>query len=216
MNQPLTLHEVNMVLVGEDHNPSILNPDFLWRNRIVPENMELDDKIPLMSSPPHSQCAFKGGTQIISDLNRITFSQSNPKENNSCHEIARKYLKTVPLVHYTAVGINIIGLVSVHNGNLTLRNMLRPGKWDQFEDTLPSPELSLIYPLADRNVHLSIKNFTFENEERVLFSGNFHRNIQAKQGESYRVAITMVDDWESDMKHFKELVSNIIKGTTAQ
>ncbi len=216
MNQPLTLHEVNMVLVGEDHNPSILNPDFLRHNRIVPEDLELDDKIPSMSSPIRSQCAFENGLQIVGEPNRISFSQSYPKENIFCHEIARKYLKTVPLVRYTAIGINIIGLVSVPNGNLALRNMLRPGEWDRFEDTLPSPQISLTYPLVGKTVNLTLESNPPENEEGVFVRGNFHRNIQRDRGESYRVAMTMVDDWESDLKCYKELIQTIAKGTKNQ
>ncbi|WP_424947009.1 hypothetical protein [Candidatus Spongiihabitans sp.] len=208
------------MLVGENHNPSILNPDFLWRNRIVPENLELDDNIASMSSPIKSQCAFKNGMKIISEANRIVFSQDNPEENNFCHEIAQKYLKTVPLVRYTAIGINFVGSFPVSNGNQALRNMLRSGEWDKFEDTVSLPEISLTYSLADRNVTLIIsaidKKNTSKSEGEVLVRGNFHRDIQAEQGESHRVAITMVDDWESDLKCYKELIQTIARGTKNQ
>ena len=213
MNQPLTLHEVNMVIVGEDHNPSILNPDFLWRNCIVPEDLKLDDNIPTMSSPIGSQCIFENGLRIVSEPNRVTFSQSNPGENNFCHEIAREYLKTVPLVHYTAVGINFAGSFPTPNGNQSLRNMLRPGKWDEFENRVPSPEISLAYPLRGKTVNLTIKSDAAENKESVFVRGNFHRDIQAEQGESHLVAMTMVDDWESDLKCYEKLVQTIAKGT---
>ena len=216
MNQPLTLTGMGIVIVGENHNPSILNPDFLWRNRIVPKDVNLSYDIPPISSPLQSQCMFENGLHIVSESNKINFLQDNLKEINSCHETARKYLKTVPLVRYTAIGINFTGLFPVPDGNQAVRNMLQPGEWTQFEDTLPSPKISLAYPIDERIVNLTIESNAPENEGNVLVRGNFHHNIQAEQGESHRVAITMVDDWESDLKRYKELVQTIIGGTKSQ
>ena len=216
MNQPLTLTGMGIVIVGENHNPSILNPDFLWRNHIVPKDLNLSDDIPPISSPLQSQCMFENGLHIVSEANRIIFLQSNPEESSSCHETARKYLKTVPLVRYTAIGINFAGLFPVPDGNQAVRNMLRPGEWAQFEDTQPSPKISLTYPLAGRIVNLTVESNAPENEGNVLVRGNFHHDIQAEQNESYQVAIAIAGDWESDLKHFKILVLNIIKGTKNQ
>ncbi len=216
MNPTLTLHEVSMVLVGENHNPSILNPDFLWRNRIVPEDLNLGYDIPPISSPISSQCIFENGLRIVSESNKINFSQNNLEEIHSCYEAGKKYLGVVPLVRYTAIGINFAGSFPVSNGNHALRNMLRSGEWDKFEDTVSLPEISLTYPLVGKIVNLTIKSDATENKGGVFVRGNFHRDIQAEQSESYQVAIAIAGDWESDLKCYKELIQTIARGTKNQ
>jgi hypothetical protein len=42
MDKTLALYELAVVLVARNHNPTILNPDFLKFNGMVPDNWELN------------------------------------------------------------------------------------------------------------------------------------------------------------------------------
>ena len=217
MAHPLTLHEMVVVVVGQNHNPSILNPDFLWRNHIVPEEVKLADDEPAFSSPMVSQCTFKNGLRIVSEPNRITFAEKNPAESNGLGcDAARTYLRVVPLVNYTATGINFFGSFPTLSSKSALRDMIRTGEWGRFEDVLPSAEIQLTYPLAGRIVNLTIadeKSDDSQSEQKINVSGNFHRDIRANSGESHQVAIAMVSDWENDLECFERLIENLSKGT---
>ena len=216
MEQSITLRERGIVIVGQNHNPSILNPDFLWRHRIVPEEAALAKSEPAFSTPVSSHVAFENGLHIVSEPGRISFVEINLEASNiPCYGVAINYLRTVPLVRYTAVGINFSGFFPALSGELTPHNMLKTGGWKKFEDIYPLTEIGLTYPLVKRTVNLTIKREKIpdlENEQKVIVRGNFHHNIQVEQGESYKVAIANVGGWEDDLKCFETLSDNIVKG----
>ena len=221
MKHQITLYEAGMMIVGRNHNPSILNPDFLWRHGIVPEDLEIAENVPSISTPMTSQCIFKNNLEIVSEPNRVSFIQKNiSNENDSdislCYQAGRKYLRTVPLVPYTAVGINFIASFPVPNGSLSLRNMMRPGEWNRFEDISPTTEIVLTYPLPGRIVNLTIGSDDSVSKEKVFVRGNFHRDIKAEQGESHQVAMAIAGDWENDLGCFKNLIETIAKGTVTE
>ena len=215
MKPSITLHEKGIVIVGQNHNPSILNPDFLWGHRIVPEEIALVESEPLLSTPMLSQCAFKNGLHIVSELNKIFFADKNPGEDNVCYDAAKKYLQIVPLVHYIAVGVNFVGSFPDLEGKWAPHDMLRAGEWNQFEGVPPSANIALTYQLAGRVANMNIGKGAIAgpgSEQRIIIHGNFHHDIQVDQGESYKVAIANVDNWENDLKDFKIISNNIAKG----
>ena len=220
MDQLLTLHEASIVVVGQNHNPSILNPDFLWRNHIVPEETELAEDEPAFSSPMLSRCIFKNGLHIVSEPNRITFVEKHTSEDGiHCYDTAEAYLRVVPLVHYTATGINFSSSFPTSDSKSALRNMIKTGEWGRFEDVLPSAEITLTYPLAKRKVQLAIasgKGDESQNGQEIVVRGNFHRDIEVESNESYRIAIAIAGDWKNDFKCFEDLVRNLIKSTNEQ
>ena len=65
-------HKIGIVVVGANHNPSILNPDFLRHQCIVPEAMTLVG--PVISTPAFSQVVYQG-LEIVSEPNRISFTE---------------------------------------------------------------------------------------------------------------------------------------------
>ena len=219
-NHQFTLSEMGIVVVGQNHNPSILNPDFLWRNRIVHESMPLAESNNF-STPLRSHCAFQNGLRIMSELDRIAFTVPFAKEHDAeknracCIAAAEKYLRVVPLVQYVAVGVNFTGSFAELDGELTTHNMLKTGEWCKFEGESPVAEVTLLYKLGKRDVNLTIKHANLSSPERnqaVTAHGNFHHAIQAEQRESNLVAIAIVGDWENDLDCFNRLTVNIHKG----
>ena len=72
----------------------------------------------------------------------------------------------------------------------------------------------MTYLLVGRTVNLTIKSDKIagpSSEQKTVFHGNFHHDIRAEQGESHKVAIAIVSDWEKDMECFKLLAKNITK-----
>ena len=212
---------ISVVLVGAAHNPSILNHDFLRYNNIVPDGAVVNAALPHICTPAVSQIAYEGGLQIASEPNKVSFQEDfSGDKRPGCPDIAVRYLKTVHLVKYTAAGINLYGFFPERVG--TPENLLKSGGRQQYEDALPSAEVKLTYSYApQRFINLTINKGDVlpvggNAGKGILFHGNFHKNIEAGQNESYRVASDLVREWESDLEHFHRLAEQIVvemKGT---
>ena len=215
MTSSITLIDKSVVILGQDHNPSILNPDFLWRNDIVSEDIKIADNRPPITTPLSSVVYFENGSTIVSEPNRVLFAEKGSEESNClCCEWAKNYLRTVLLVNYTAVGINFTGFIDGPSDKLSPHNMLKTGPWDTFEDTRLLAEIKLAYFVRDRDINLTISEGKIpdrSDEQKFVVQGNFHHNIRTEQ-ESYKVAIANVDNWGKDLKDFKILSDNINKG----
>ena len=216
--EQIILGKIAFVIVGENHNPSILNPDFLLHNGIVSEELsafaELASSI---STPAFSQVAYKSGLQVISEPNKISFTEDVSQEADIASPgMAMRYLEVVHLVHYTAVGVNLTAYLDGGERVLSPTGLLKDAPWLQFESASPEAEVKLVYKLGGRIVNLTIKT---ENasapdgmKKVIVFHGNFHRNIRAGQQESHMVANSIVGKWKTDAKNFRHLVENIAKG----
>ena len=213
MKHAITLYETGIVIVGQNHNPSILNPDFLWRHKIVAAETKLADKSPPFNTPMASQSTFENGLHIVSEPNRISFVETDIKNGGLlCCDTAKKYLRVVPLVHYTAVGINFFGFFSTRDDTFAPHDLLTDHNRLQYEDVCPSAEITLTYPLADKTVNLTIRNSKLSSpgaEQKVVVRGNFHHRIHADEGESYKVARATIDEREKDLECFNVLVEKI-------
>lgn len=221
MTEPITLYEMSIVFVGQNHNPSLLNSDFLWRHHIVPDDMPLARDVPVFSTPMVSNCAFQNGLNIHSEPERILFTVPILEENDAeksrflCHTAAERYLRVVSLVNYVAVGINFSGFFADRGGEVAPHNLLRTGKWTKFENISPVANIALAYKTSKRDINLTIKSDIipeFGNKQKVVARGNFHHAIRAKQGESHKAAIAIVDEWKNDLDSFKILTANVHKG----
>ena len=206
-------HKIGIVVVGTNHNPSILNPDFLRHYCIVPETMKPVG--PVISTPAFSQVVYQG-LEIVSEPNRISFTEDIADKADIISPGAiKRYLRIVPLVHYTAMGVNLTAHVDKASAQWSPSELLKSAPWMRFEDVAPESEVQLIYKLGERIVNLTIKTEfapTQEAKEFIVFHANFHRNIQAGHNESHMVASSMVEKWETDMKDFCRLSGNIAQG----
>lgn len=99
--------ESGVVVIAQTHNPSVLNPDFLKENGIVPRAWVVSETI---TTPPFSQTRFAEGITISVDSERLNVSEelmldSFPKASQAS-KIASEYIRTLQHVKYVAVGFN--------------------------------------------------------------------------------------------------------------
>ena len=102
-----TIQDLSIVLTAPNHNPTLLNPDFLTGTGIIPTDWELAR--PPVISTQGSQIAFKNGVTFLAQPGAITFSQSFAEatpETLDIPTIARKYATTLANLDYQAVSIN--------------------------------------------------------------------------------------------------------------
>jgi len=192
MQNDLRLSQISVVILAKNHNPSILNPDFLRINGIVPDDWEVDT--PTFSSEEISQVTYSNGFQINMDLENLVFLQSYKSSSIAMciPDIACKYLKKIDYVNYYALGINpiahILAASDLESENYIRESLLKPGEWKQFLGVKPVASVSLAYELNDSLIRLSIGAATFVDADNdteefpvILFSGNIHRDFDEEQ-----------------------------------
>ena len=112
LNEIVTAN-VSIVLAADSHNPTILNPDFLQLNSIVPSHWEVKETI---TTPAFSQVVYDNGFLWSVDPNRCLVQQDmkrQPNEQYYLHDIIAKYVDTLPHVRYQAIGLNTLLLAAM-------------------------------------------------------------------------------------------------------
>ena len=170
------------------------------------------------SSPMASQVSYRNGEKALvvsSDLSRLAFLEKGVEKNEfACPDMARRYLKTVPHVRYTAVGINPSLRASVADGvgkDILTKSLLRSGPWGDYEGVSPVLEASFAYDLGGKKISLSVGlDSTGQVDEKkggVIFRGNIHRDIRSEK-DSANAAVGIVAEWRDDLGAFCKMASS--------
>lgn len=145
------LIQFSEVVVGDAHNPTILNPDFLAAQRIVPKSWgwEVAETI---TTPPLSIVRYTCGVTITVEQNKIQITDLNVEngpEKSKITEIATAYIEILPHVRYTAVGNNFKCVIPKSKaGDYLKSRFLKEGAWFEAPGKLNAFGLKLGYPLV--------------------------------------------------------------------
>ena len=216
-----TIQELSIVIVAKNHNPTILNPDFLKYNKIVPLDWELSSN-PICIEPI-AQVSFKNGITIRAEFEKLIFSEDlkdKTKNEIKIPKIAHQYVETLPHVYYKAVGINPLGYIPISNEydttDFIIKNLITSGPWQRFENTAAKVSVKFIYTLEGLKCYLDIEEGLVEEKIPViLFRANFHHDIDGstKEDKPQHLYLT-IDNWEKDLEIFRKIVIEnfLIKG----
>ena len=217
MNKTVITEELSIVVVARNHNPTILNPDFLKYNEIVPLDWEL-------AGPPvcvdlMAQVTYANSVKIVSQFDKVIFTETLAEKETkdvSIPKIAKRYIETLPHVEYRAVGINLKGHVIFQDEaaiqKFIVETLLAPGPWQQFGEAKPKAGIKLVYVIRGCQLSLTVEENKLQLPDKILpvalFSANFHRDLT---GENKKQRLDhlfkSIDNWENDLKTFKELVN---------
>ncbi|MEH2058497.1 MAG: hypothetical protein V7K97_20560 [Nostoc sp.] len=187
LSKNVEVRDFSIVVVADNQNPSILNPDFLKYNQIVPPDWEL--AMPPICTPALSQVVFKNGVNVVAQSDRVTFWEALDNDNLvfQIPEISCKYIDIVPASDYRAVGININAHLLIankeDNQDTVLTKLISQGKWKNFQGKSPNAVVQFTYQLDSANLMIAIQEAIIQqnhNNELVNvlnFSANFHREL---------------------------------------
>lgn len=211
------IQDFSIVVVADNQNPSILNPDFLKYNHIVPAEWEL--AMPPICTPPVSQVIFKNGVNILAQSDRVTFWEAFEPDDFlvKVPEVSSKYVEALPYIGYQAVGINLTGHIVADKEDdaeyFVLNRLIASGAWKSFQGSSPDVAVQFTYPMDDRALSITIQGGFLEEAPDnkpvpiVIFTANFHRNIS---GSTYEEKVSQlkeaIQSWETDFNTFKSLV----------
>lgn len=213
----ITFDEVSIVVIAQNHNPTLLNPDFLKINRIVPSTFELAEN-PLCTDLV-AQVRYKNGLAIQSQPDRVVFSEivsSTALGKLEIPAMVSQYVRTLPHVEYRAVGLN----PTAHRGSASdekarafvTDHLIARGPWIEFGDPKPVGAVKLVYNLPGTRLTMAVEAGTKKSSSDpplpcVFFAGNFHHDLQPiPPRDRIEEICKIVDGWKDEIKTFTDLV----------
>lgn len=215
------LIQFSIVVAANDHNPTILNPDFLAIQNIVPNSWDWEIQGPAITTPAFATVAYSSGIIVTVEPNKLQIvDQSDlidPADSKAVN-IARKYVEILPHVRYSAVGLNFRGFSEKAQPDEFLMNhFLKSGQWGNEDNTLATLNLTLNYPLEGGKLSISLEGGALVNRAEagetrnpgILSSANFHRDCQGyPAGEQ---VTSHLDNVNQDWNRYQKLLSDILK-----
>lgn len=213
-----TLVQISTVVMGDTHNPSILNPDFLVAQGIVPRawGWDLADTF---TTPPLSLVRYKNGVTVTVEANKLQVVDpivEGDVERTKAAALSAAYVAALPHVHYTAVGINFQSIIETNSpDDFVKERFLIPDSCDTPERPLYTAGCRLVYVMPDdARVTLSIDagqaTRADEGEPRsvILTRANFHRECTNHPGSAdvARHLDALAGDWTT----YQELLAQTV------
>lgn len=220
MSATLEIQELAIVIATQNHNPTVLTPDFLKYSGIVPADWELAQSP--VCTPNVAQIVFQNGTGITAQRDRIIFSETMSAKSMAdvvMPKIACQYLASLPNVEYRAVGINprghavLAGGVEATNNYMT-QTLLGEGDWKTVGNSPLRAAVQLSYRLERSQLNLSVTEAAIQLPEQellpvILFSGNFNYTIAPQAAEPKHTALTQViQGWQLDLQTFQDMINS--------
>lgn len=213
--------EFSVVVVASDCNPTILNPDFLARQHIVPDDWGWKVLAGLaITTPAFAQVSYDSGVTVSVEQSKFqvveALKETLPDKSRST-EIARQYVKVLPHVRYSAVGHNFKALVERTSVEAFLKErFLKSGAWDGDKHTLDAISLKFSYSLPGYRLIMALDGIIIEVSagdgskrlEGVLVHGNYHRDCEGYPSNEQVIAHLnhVTEDWH----HFQATASEIL------
>ncbi|MEH1899399.1 MAG: hypothetical protein V7K94_29695 [Nostoc sp.] len=219
MNQSLITQEFGIIIAAKNHNPTLLNPDFLKYSGIVPAEWELARQP--ISTPNVSQVAFTNGVMIVAEPTRVIFIEAiegKPVAEIIVADIAKKYVQTLPNVEYEAVGLNPRSYMSFDQQQDAARQylaemLLSPGPWQEVGTAPVRATLNLVYTMARCPFYLTVSEAALRNSDEtstpiVLFNGSFSYEVKGETApERLGNLHQIIDNWQVDLADYQEIIS---------
>ncbi len=219
------LAQFSIVLVVNQIDPSIFNPDFLRHNQIVDPDSQVSE--PPTTTPQFAQVRFKDAVAVKVDPKRVIFEQTgDPLQPRELRPpgMAMRFATLFPNVVYKAIGINPTGVPFLDGAvdhRVHIRDiLLDQGQWLCFNNARPKLNLHAAYRLPDKNITLDVLDADSSEPEAsprtiVAFRANIHRELQeTDQIERNQHLLSVLAKWDEDLKDFEALVTNFISKST--
>ncbi len=217
------LTQFSVVLVVNQIDPSIFNPDFLRLNQIVSPNAQVSEAP--ISTPQFSQVSFGDGVTVKADPGTITFEEAgDPLQPPHVRPpaMAMRFVTLFPNTIYKAVGMNPI-CIPILKGVVDERAAIRTalvdaGRWLSFGGQIPTVGFWAAYNLRDKTMFLEIReNDAADQSEVVAFRMNIHRDLpETDQVGSNQHLLSVLAKWEDDLRDFERLLMQCIFKSTMQ
>lgn len=204
------LDNFSIVVLAQAHNPSILNPDFLRSQGIIESFFKPTNVI---CTPPIAQVSYEEGITIMAEFEKLQFIDTSAKRipfDSPISDITIKYIKTLPHVRYTAVGLNFAGHYLCKDKEsaaaLLPSKFLKEGKWSSFGDSMPFVGIKFSY-LANGvrcTINFDTTEAIFPDKPMapvIAITSNYHADSA-----DIEEIVKVINNWKTHYKHFLDIV----------
>lgn len=219
MTATVDLQELAIVVATKQHNPSLLNADFLKCSGIIPQEWELARQ-PVYAQQV-AQLVFANGLSLTAQADRILFVEPMPgkaAQDMLAASVAQKYVAALPNADYQAVGINLRGIAlpasdpGATPAALTNR-FLAAGPWQEFGKEPVKAGINFSYLLERGRLLVSVNEVLLQSPDEqtlpaLLFAGNFEYDLAAVTENRLAKLTQGIAQWQADLEIFKDLVNN--------
>lgn len=219
MSQSLITQEFGIIIAAKNHNPTLLNPDFLKYSGIVPTEWELARQPVFTQSV--SQVAFTNGVMIVAEPTRVIFIEAIEGKVAAeivVADIAKKYVQTLPNVEYEAVGLNPRSYMTFDQQQDAARQylaetLLSPGPWQEVGTAPVRATLNLVYTLERCPFYLTVSEAALRNPDEtstpiVFFNGSFSYEIKSETAQERLIELhQIINNWQADMSSYQEIIN---------
>jgi hypothetical protein len=159
----------SIVIVANAHNPTILHPAFLRAQHIVGDQFISVDES-LICTGALSYVAFSNGINITVEASRLVVRDTlpegaSPNERPSISEIGQNYIRVLPHVPYTSVGVNFTWVVHQSNPGAIVRDKyIAQGPWTK---DLVSAEIGLRYSVRGGQLNIRVAPGQKRGDEKI-------------------------------------------------
>ena len=211
--------EFSLVIIASEHNPTILNPDFLKINKIVEDEWDWTVIGQPITTPAFSTVTYDSRVVINVEPMKLQItdtSGANIHDNHICKIIA-KYVNTLLHVKYNALGINFTNIIEFDSDDeatsFLIERFLKDGNWNKDNTQLNNVGFKFSYNLDGGNITLSIDRGVRQNNPKpiIICRANFHRDLDVDNVKSIKQIEDSLSNIDEDYKKFEELHAKIFE-----
>ena len=171
---------------------------------------------PTICTPAFSIARYGNGVTFTAERNQLVLSEDRPLGNPSeskIPELAMVYVRTLPHVRYSAIGINFGGCCPRQDPErFSIERFLKQGPWDEPGRPLRAMGMHFVYEMGDAVFRFGFDGGQVCREEKLepalLLNGNFHSEVS----EEDRVdgLCKLVGRWADRFSYFTALSQVIL------
>jgi hypothetical protein len=208
--------EFSIVLAATSNNPTVLNPDFLKYNKIIEDTGDLSH--PPICTEPFSQVSFQNGIFITSQLDKIVFSINknikNKDQFDEIFEISMNYLRCIPHVNYTGIGINPKYSIKLNNNHSPQEFLINKFVRSEIIDKeLKAIGLNMAFSAYKDivcNLDISSSKIIEKGKQHdiILIAANFHHSFSQDLSNKIKEMENILNSYKNDISFFEnEIIS---------
>lgn len=185
----LQVFKASIVVVAQNHNPTILHPYFLHAKQIVGEDWETSE--PPVCIPPLAKVVYTNGISITVKEQQLLVEYAGEDVLGgvkTAADLTGKYVSQLAHVRYTAVGINFNAFYPVEKPkDLLVGKFLTRGPWNDEDLPLSGTKIQFSYTFPDYRLNISFdvgeKNSAEQgtSEPGLIVSANYHTDCKSEE-----------------------------------
>ena len=194
MSTDVNVLEDRIEIKFEEFDPSVLNPDFLRYNRVVPKGWRLSDKP--MCTEAFSTVEFEDFLRVHADGNGFTIDEKlagKPRDKMMAPRVAQALVKRFPDRLSVGVVLTFRGHFAMDKQqvfDVLTNNVIAKGPWLKFHGNQGIGAVRFSYPIGEDSVfQLTVEPGTLEMEDKgmkpgLIVEGRFRRRVTGESSEA--------------------------------